>query len=40
MTAVVVAGVGALTAATIWGEVSSRVAHGLLILDVAVGIAA
>jgi len=34
------AGIGALTAATIWGEVSAHVAHGLLILDVAVGVAA
>jgi len=40
VTAVVVAGIGALTAATIWGEASSHVAQGLLILDIAVGLAA
>ena len=36
----VVAGVGALTAATIWGQVAAQGAHGLLVLDVAVGLAA
>jgi hypothetical protein len=40
VTAVVVAGIGALTAATIWGQVTSHVAHDLLILDIAVGLAA
>jgi signal transduction histidine kinase len=37
---VVVAGVGALTAATIWGQVTAQGAHGLLVLDIAVGLAA
>jgi signal transduction histidine kinase len=40
VTAGVIGAVGALTAATIWGEFSSHTAPGLLVLDVAVGVVA
>jgi signal transduction histidine kinase len=36
----VIGAIGALTAATIWGEFSSHTATSLLVLDVAVGVAA
>ena len=36
----VIGAIGALTAATIWGEFSSHTATGLLVLDVAVGVVA
>jgi signal transduction histidine kinase len=36
----VIAAIGALTAATIWGEFASHTATGLLVLDVAVGVVA
>jgi len=39
-TAWVIAAIGALTAATIWGEFESHTATSLLVLDVAVGVAA
>ncbi len=39
-TAWVTAAIGALTAATIWGEFASHTAASLLVLDVAVGVAA
>jgi len=40
VTVSVVAGIGALTAATIWGQAGGDTASGLLILDVAAGVAA
>jgi signal transduction histidine kinase len=40
VTAVVVAAIGALTAATIWGEFGSHTATSLLVLDVAAGVTA
>jgi signal transduction histidine kinase len=40
VTASVVAGIGALTAATIWGQAGGDTSSGLLILDVASGLAA
>jgi len=40
VTAVVVAAIGALTAATIWGEFDSHTATSLLVLDVAAGVTA
>jgi signal transduction histidine kinase len=40
VTAAVVTGVGALTAATIWGQVSTHESSGLLALDIAVGVVA
>jgi signal transduction histidine kinase len=39
VTAVVVTGIGALTAATILGQATSRESSGLLVLDIAVGVA-
>jgi signal transduction histidine kinase len=39
-TAWVIAAIGALTAATIWGEFESHTATSLLVLDIAVGVAA
>jgi signal transduction histidine kinase len=40
VTAGVIGAIGALTAATIWGEFSSHTATSLLVLDVAVGVTA